>query len=151
MARWILASGGTVTFYRQKTSIAQNFDGEAPTNEFNEAHADVGVFDDGIWDVPADSVGNHAGLFRHGHVFPLKIKEIRLKLDVAISSWFLYIIRKDLTSFVFISGSSGGDIFLSEMTDELPTIRPGEKIKFVTNGTPTGVSECSIGSQYENR
>lgn len=150
MARYALVTGGYPSAYRQRMASGRNFDGNAPTNEFTEGHADKGVMGPALWDVPVDSVNNRGGLFTHGHVFPVMLKKIEMKISAGITQWVLAILREDGSAFTFASGASTGDIILDHETDEMPILRPKDRIRLTTSGTPSSTSECTVWSQYIN-
>lgn len=146
----IIPAGAYATAYEQNMSAGQNWDGESPTNEDHATHADRGVFDVGIFAVPADTVGGHGGKFTFGQRYRTNLTQIELSIPVGITEWKMYIERKGAL-FNFLSNPPTvvvGDFFYTKDADNLPGILVGDNVKLVTLGVPVSPSKCVIHSQY---
>jgi len=143
--RYMLSSEqGSV--YVQKMATGHVWDGVAPPNEKNEGHADVGVFNKGVFEVPVDSVTNHGGLFDFENNRPIEIIDIEFYVPAGTTGWTISKVTAtgDIVRF---SDTTTGNIVVSKGTDEMPRLAPGETLKIVTTGTPATASFARITSK----
>lgn len=129
--------------YEQNIAAAQNWNGVAP----DPTHINNnGVMHQGVFEVPADP-GNDGGLFDFGHQYPVVVSEGFLDIGTN-GSWTLTRVRGGSGDEDTMASGGSGKTTLTRVTDKLPILSPGDKLKLVSTGITALTSKATFFVQY---